>query len=62
MEYWFTSERGKSMRYGGSSSMRASPWAGGMRFRRQVTSKRSARAPMATGTGEGVAVVAAAQV
>ena len=43
-------------------SMRASPWAAGMRFRRQVTSKRSARAPMATGTGEGVAVLAAAQV
>lgn len=43
-------------------SIRAWPSAAGMRFRRQVTSNRSARAPMATGTGEGVAVVAAAQV
>ena len=43
-------------------SIRASPSEAGMRFRRQVTSKRSARAPMETGTGEGVAVVAAAQV
>ena len=42
--------------------MRASPSEAGIRFRRQVTSKRSARAPMETGTGEGVAEEEAAQV